>query len=91
MTREKILVDNLKCGGCATSVKIALGNLQGISQVEVLPDECMVEFDSENEVAKSMAVEKLKNLGYPPQGTSTLVQKGKSYVSCVIGRVNSDG
>ena len=33
------------------------------------------------------AIEKLSKWGYPEMGTSNLVQKAKSYVSCAIGRL----
>ena len=36
-----------------------------------------------------MLLEKLSKLGYPELGTSNVLQKAKSYVSCAIGKLEN--
>lgn len=89
MNKSEVLVDNIKCGGCANNVKLSLNKIEGISSVEVEIEAGKVAFEYASDEAKTAVLQKLTSLGYPEQGTSTLAQKGKSYVSCMIGRVQS--
>ena len=38
MTTEKIIIANLKCSGCATTIKKELENLEGVQNVFVDPE-----------------------------------------------------
>ena len=33
-------------------------------------------------------IEKLNELGYPEKGNNSIVKKAKSYMNCVVGRIN---
>lgn len=37
---------------------------------------------------KKMLVQALSKIGYPEKGNNDLLKKAKSYVSCVIGKMN---
>ena len=79
---------NLKCGGCEKGVKDALTKL-GMEHVEVSSLEGTVSFDGERE----RAVAELTRLGYPLEGSEeakSLLRKGKSYVTCMAGRMQKD-
>jgi copper chaperone len=89
--KTKIKVDNLKCGGCASTIKKSLLQLKGITQVDVLPDEDEVLIVYENDEQLRIAKEKLLELGYPETGTTKGLEATmtnlKSYLSCAIGKV----
>lgn len=84
----KIEVENLKCGGCASGIRKALSGLPGVRNVSV--DLARDEVCVEGEALREVVIEKLKQLGYPPKGENTLGSKAKSFVSCVIGRLESE-
>lgn len=89
MNKETIVIDNLKCGGCANTVTKRLQEMDGVENVNVLLKTSTVEIEKEENVTREALIEKLSKLGYPEIGTSNLVQKAKSYVSCAIGRLDA--
>lgn len=84
----KIIVDNLKCGGCANTIKNNLQKIEGVNAVAVEVETSEVTLLHEFAVSKQALLDKLSSLGYPQQGTTTGMQKVKSYVSCVVGRIS---
>lgn len=86
MKKEEVFVDNIKCGGCSSSIKSALIKITGVANPEVNIDAGKVIFDCDSEETKAIVSKKIAGMVYAKKGTSTLVQKGKYYVSCVIGR-----
>ncbi len=87
MGQEIIKVDNLKCGGCANSVIRAFQAVKDVSTVNVDPESGTVEINYEKAGRREEYIKLLSKLGYPEAGTSTLLQKGKSYISCAVGRI----
>jgi copper chaperone len=85
-----IEVDNLKCGGCATTITKSLSNMAGISDVSVDADVKTVTFLADGSL-RGRVVSKLKSLGYPEKGSAHGLEAGmataKSYVSCAVGRL----
>ena len=81
---------NLKCGGCANSIKQGLKKLDGVNQVEVDLDASKVIVDV-NETSTLVEVKsKLATMGYPEVGdANTVIHKAKSFVSCASGRMSS--
>ena len=67
------------------SIRIALLKLSGVNAVEVFKDENKV-CVSGSAVEKEMVLAKLSSLGYPPKGSTNLLNKAKSLVSCAVGR-----
>lgn len=88
--QTKIYIENLKCGGCATTIKKGILSLNTVTNIEVNVDESLVKITSESEAISSVK-EKLAKMGYPEVGdTNTLLHKAKSYVSCATGKMSSD-
>jgi len=86
MTTIEIL--NLKCGGCANTIKKGIVSVDGISEVLVDLDTSKVTVDTDNESVILSVKEKLSKMGYPEIGdTNTLLHKAKSFVSCASGRM----
>ena len=89
MTTLEIL--NLKCGGCANSIKKGILTVVGISEVSVDLETSKVTIDSVNEDVVNNVKEKLSSMGYPEAGdANTIVHKAKSFVSCATGRMTSE-
>lgn len=90
MKTVEIHIENLKCQGCASTIKKALLMFSEVKEVNVSTEKSTVEVVSsgdEEQIEKYK--EKLKSLGYPQVGDSnnTLIQ-AKSFVSCAIGRIS---
>lgn len=90
MKLESFDVENLKCQGCANSVKKRLMRESGVAAVDVDVNEGKVKVAFNATPFRERISELLAELGYPEQGTGTLLQKGKSYVSCAIGRFGNE-
>lgn len=85
--KQTIKIQNLKCGGCAHTIKTKLEDLLGVNTVEVMVvyNEVIINSDSENIL--STVKQKLKLLGYPEETEeNTIVTKAKSFVSCATGK-----
>ncbi|TYQ00316.1 copper chaperone CopZ [Tenacibaculum adriaticum] len=88
--KTEIHIENLKCGGCASTIKKGISELEGITSVEVDIENSMVLVETEKESSTEIK-EKLSKLGYPEVGDkNTVLHKAKSFVSCAVGRVNKD-
>lgn len=89
-TSIEIKIDNLKCGGCETSILKGLGAISGISDVVVNHEYQTVRFTGE-ESLRQIVADKLRTMGYPEKDTLHGIQAGianaKSFVSCAIGRI----
>jgi len=88
MKTETIKVDNLKCQGCANTIRRELTWIGEVISVDVDVEESTVKVDytGKNNMRDTF-VEKLRKLGYPEEGTGRMNQRVKSYVSCAIGRM----
>lgn len=86
MTTE-IKIENLKCGGCAATIKKGVLGVHSVNNVEVDLETSMVTVSHAQDVVKSIK-DKLSSLGYPESGDkNTVVHKAKSFVSCAVGRL----
>ena len=84
-----IIVQNLKCGGCAHTITTKLSEIDRISVINVNVDDSRVSFDYTNEGDVVKVREKLKVLGYPSiDETNSLTSKAKSFVSCATGKLS---
>lgn len=91
--RQTFEVENVKCGGCANTLKTKLKDTFGDVSVdlEVMPRKITLEIE-ENQLENLKA--QLRSLGYPLScdELSTLQNvgaKAKSFVSCAIGKMDS--
>jgi copper chaperone CopZ len=88
MTTE-IQIENLKCGGCAATIKKGLLSLDNVEEVTIDVENSIVSITSEKDSLEGVK-EKLSKLGYPEVGDkNTVLHKAKSFVSCAVGRIDS--
>jgi copper chaperone len=90
MKTEKIEIDNLKCNGCANTIRRELAWIGEVIDVEVdIPGSVViVNYTGKNNMRADF-VKLLRKLGYPEKGTGNFGRKVKSYASCMIGRIGS--
>ena len=89
MTSIEIL--NLKCGGCANSIKKGLEQIEGIGAVSVDLETSNVQVETTDEAVLEQVRTKLSSMGYPEAGdANTVLHKAKSFVSCATGRMSKD-
>ena len=84
-----IFIENLKCGGCAATIKKGILSIDSVESVEVDVETSEVTVSHSKDVI-SLLKEKLAKLGYPEAGDkNTVMHKAKSFVSCAVGRLDS--
>ena len=90
--KHVIDVENIKCGGCANSIKGKLGALEGVSGVQVDIENGRISLEAPEDSRASL-VETLLASGYPETGSVEGIKaakaKARSFVSCAIGRMGS--
>jgi copper chaperone len=85
----KVYIENLKCGGCAATIKKGILSVENVTDVDVNIEESLVSVTSSNDVVTKVK-DKLSKMGYPEVGdTNTIVHKAKSFVSCATGKMSS--
>ena len=87
-----IQVENIKCGGCAATIKKNLLADERITDVQVDIESGMVTIDASQPALEDFTAALLK-MGYPESGTAEGIAaakaKAKSFVSCAIGKVDN--
>jgi len=91
MKTEEIIIANLKCIGCATTIKNELLKVKGIKNAEIdIENDVVTVSYNENEANRVSVIEKLYNLGYPEATENNgLLLQLKSYTSCMIGKITN--
>ena len=92
--RKSYDVANIRCEGCANTIRKALSEHFGNSvevDLSVMPRKVTVEIGEERDEERLIAT--LRKLGYPlidddVTSIEGAVMKGKSFVSCAIGKFN---
>ena len=82
-------LENIKCHGCANTIKNGLLKIEGVEQAEVNVNESQVTVTYKDDDILKIIKKKLTGLGYPEAGNNTIGSKAKSFVSCAIGRMNN--
>ena len=89
----QIKVENIKCGGCASTIRSKLEAMEGVDNIDVDIEAGIVSVSGSEDQREAVAARLLK-LGYPESGTAegiaAATAKAKSFVSCAVGRINSD-
>lgn len=89
MNLVSIKIENLKCQGCASTIKKGLLKIEEVKEVKIDVEQSQVEVSYEgDETIVEKCKAKLKGLGYPEVGENTGFSVAKSYVSCAIGKIN---
>ncbi|AJR04424.1 heavy-metal-associated domain-containing protein [Siansivirga zeaxanthinifaciens] len=85
--KTSILVQNIKCGGCAKTILNKLSEMDSISEITINIEENKVSFNPNTELDILLVKETLKSLGYPSfTDTNNITSKAKSLVSCALGK-----
>lgn len=88
--KTTVQIQNLKCNGCASTIKNKLSELENIKDVTVDVENDSVTFNYDSDNTFEIAKQTLLQIGYPLVGEDNkLPTKAKSYVSCAIGRMNN--
>jgi copper chaperone len=91
MKKEEFIVANLKCGGCANTIKKAITATKGVKEVLVDVDNSAVAVECNEEVDRRFLAEKLNGLGYPEATEKNgLLAQIRSYGSCLTGKFSND-
>ena len=90
MRSDEIIVANLKCNGCAATIKNEILKIEGVKAVEVQKENDLVKITSEN-VERKLLTDTLFSLGYPEATEKNgLLMQLKSYTSCMIGKMKTN-
>lgn len=86
--KSTLVIQNLKCGGCANTISTKISLLENIKNIEVDVESSSVSFTFQNAKELHTVKEKLAHLGYPIEGDkNAVVSKAISYVSCATGKM----
>ena len=89
MKTDDIIVANLKCNACATTIRKELLKIEGVKNALVDVERDVVTVSHEG-VDRGVIVSKLHLPGYPEATKKNgLLLQLKSYASCIIGRLNN--
>lgn len=88
MNTSIIIVENIKCGGCANTITSKLIEFPSIINVQVDKDTETVTIMHDDAFQRHLVVDQLLHMGYPENGNNNLLHKAKSYVSCAIGKMS---
>jgi copper chaperone CopZ len=88
MKKLELFVENIKCGGCMTSIKNSILALAGVSKVDIALEEEKITIVG-SRLNRPAILKKLDFMGYPEKGNNSLFKEAKSYVSCAIGKVTA--
>ncbi|WP_373019542.1 heavy-metal-associated domain-containing protein [Thiomicrorhabdus sp.] len=91
----EIAVENIKCGGCANSIRKQLLGLEGVEQVDVDVAQGVVCIAVDSAAPEEGLLEQvllqLQKMGYPQvgsvEGLRATGAKAKSFVSCAVGKL----
>ncbi|MCE2790329.1 MAG: heavy-metal-associated domain-containing protein [Saprospiraceae bacterium] len=84
----ELQAENIKCGGCARSIRQSLEKLTGVSSVDVVIEEGQVLLEGDDTMDREEISQKLLQMGYPEPGKGNVLTTVNSYVSCMIGKVS---
>ena len=88
---QTINILNLKCNGCANTIKKGLLSLEGINEVEVTLENSEIRINAVSDEILTTVKEKLSKMGYPEVGdANSMMHKAKSMVSCATGKLSSE-
>ena len=89
----QINVENIKCGGCASTIRSKLEAMDSVDKIDVDIAEGIVSVDAADDTREAVTAKLLK-LGYPESGTAEGIAaakaKAKSFVSCAVGRISGE-
>lgn len=93
--QQTLQVENVKCGGCAQTLRTKLEPLFGTVKINLMVQPREITLDIEAAQMPQLR-EALLEIGYPLSSdelnfVQTASTKVKSFVSCAVGRMEGDG
>ncbi|MFN3786605.1 MAG: heavy-metal-associated domain-containing protein [Thiothrix sp.] len=89
--QTRIEVENIRCGGCANTIRKKLMENEQIQAVDVDIEQRCITVTSDSDV-RAAALQTLFDLGYPERGSVeglvSLKEKARSVISCALGRLD---
>ena len=87
--KASVIVQNLKCGGCAKTIISKLSEMDRLSDIDVDTETATVHFTCENVDDAMLVKDKLKALGYPSiEYKNSTSAKARSFFSCASGKMS---
>jgi len=87
--KASVIVQNLKCDGCAKTITRKLSEMNHLSDIEVDTETATVHFTCENVDDAMLVKDKLKALGYPSiEYKNSTSAKARSFFSCASGKMS---
>ncbi|MDO6519408.1 Copper chaperone CopZ [Zobellia uliginosa] len=87
--KTTIIVQNLKCGGCAHTITSKISGMEGISDLRVDVASAKVSFVHEDINDALVVKDRLKALGYPSiESDNSMAAKAISFFSCATGKMS---
>lgn len=81
---------NLKCNGCASTIKKGLLSIEEVTEVVVTLEDSEIKINEVSNDIFDKVKTKLSKMGYPEVGdTNTVLHKAKSFVSCATGKMST--
>ena len=89
----EISVENIKCGGCAGTIVKKINAIEGVESTDVEIEAGIVKVNGSDGLGEALTASLLK-MGYPEvgsiEGVAAAKAKAKSFVSCAVGKFNTD-
>jgi len=80
----------MKCNGCATRIREKLSSIPGLSDIRIDLENDAIEFNYKAEEDLEAVRLMLNKLGYPlGDDENSFVHFSKSYVNCMIGKIQN--
>lgn len=90
--KTQLYVDNMKCGGCANSIRRELKLFTHVHDVNINREEELIEIEHNEGLPIADVKEKLFSMGYPEKNTvsgfTKITANAKSFVSCAVGNLS---
>ena len=87
--KASIIVQNIKCAGCAKTISTKLNELKNVTDVSVDQEISAVHFTYSKTDEALEIMEILESLGYPSiENKNSLKTKARSYFSCAVGKIS---
>ncbi len=87
--KASVIVQNLKCDGCAKTITGKLSEMNHLSDIDVDTETATVHFTCENVDDAMLVKDKLKALGYPSiEYKNSAPAKVRSFFSCASGKMS---
>lgn len=88
--KTRIVIQNLKCGGCAKTIINRLYEEPDVNEVRVISDMNTVQITHDKPETPLSVKAVLKGLGYPSvEEDNSIMAKARSVVSCASGRLKT--